>query len=320
MELRERFFGRGERRQGGPPIANPLLVDPPAVGVLFASAPLSLPAESIQATLREYHRDLAEATVELTEVPAPADVQQIPAPPSAIIGLLAWGAHVVKLVGFNAPMPVSVLDSCIAPAHYAPELKQQAYQHAAHVLLYYAGYDADPLEQYVALAAATAALARCGALVALNEQAHTSVPAAVFLPHEEDNGDTLQALRALPLPFFFAGFVKLEVAGEEGVWMRTYGCHTFGLPDLAIRAEGHHRGSAVFTLFSNMLDYLRFEGQTFAAGDTIGTSDGEYLRLRVRQSTEWFLEGNEPLFVLEPLPPEERALWVPPTGQQGGTE
>jgi hypothetical protein len=307
MELLGRFFGRGQHRDGGLPVANPLLVDPLSVQVLFNTHPLVLPAEQIQAALRAYHPELSAATVELTELPAQDAPADAPGSPSAVVGLLAWGDHVVKLVGFNAPMPASAVERCVAPAHYPADIKQQAYEHTAHVLLYYAGYDPNPLEQYVALVVATAALVPHGAIVALNEQARTSVPAWVFLPNEEDQGDTLSAMRSLPLPFFYAGFVKLEVAGEEGVWMRTYGCHSFNLPDLAMRTEGHHRGSATFSLFSNMLDYLRYERQTFAAGDTIGTSEGDYLRLRLRKSDEWFLDGDEPLFVLEPLPPEELA-------------
>lgn len=307
MDLLERFFGRGQHRDGGPPVANPLLVDPLSVQVLFAAHPLVLPVEPIQAALRAYHPELSAATVELAELPAQDAPTQAQGSPSAVVGLLAWKDHVIKLVGFNAPMPASAVERCVAPAHYPAEIKQQAFQHATHVLLYYAGYDPNPLEQYVALVAATAALVPHGAIVALNEQARTSVPAWVFLPNEEDRGDTLSAMRSLPLPFFYAGFVKMEVAGEEGVWMRTYGCHSFGLPDLAMRTEGHHRGSATFSLFSNMLDYLRYERQTFAAGDTIGTSEGDYLRLRLRNSDEWFLDGDEPLFVLEPLSPEELA-------------
>jgi hypothetical protein len=307
MELLERFFGRGQHRDGDLPVANPLLVDPPSVQVLFNTHPLVLPAERIQADLRAYHPELVAATVELAKLPAQGSPADALGSPSAVVGLLAWGDHVIKLVGFDAPMPASAVERCVTPAHYSADIKQQAYRHTTHVLLYYAGYNSDPLEQYVALVVATAALVPYGAIVALNEQARTSVPAWVFLPSEEDRGDTLSAMRSLPLPFFYAGFVKLEVAGEEGVWMRTYGCHNFNLPDLAMRTEGHHRGSATFNLFSSMLDYLRYEKQTFVAGDTIGTSEGDYLRLRLRNADEWFLDGNEPLFVLEPLPPEERA-------------
>jgi hypothetical protein len=211
----------------------------------------------------------------------------------------------VKVVAFAAPLPVSTVERCVQPAHYDPETKEEAYRHGAHVILFYAGYELDPFEQHVALAAVSAALARFGAIVTMNETASTSVPSAALLPHEEDQGDTLAAIRALPLPFLFVGFVKVEVQGEPGVWMRTYGCQAFKLPNLALHAEGHHQGSATFTLFGNMLAYLRSSGKTFAAGDTMNVGDGMFLRLRERTEQEWFLESEGGMFVVEPITPAE---------------
>ena len=106
------------------------------------------------------------------------------------MGLVGWGRHVIKVVGFDGPMPVSVLDRTVGVSHYDPALQEAAYGHASHVLLFYAGYETDVLEQHVALAATAAALTRFGALVTVNETAHTSVPAPALLPHEEDGGDT----------------------------------------------------------------------------------------------------------------------------------
>ncbi len=303
-DLLERFFGRPAADGPSRPRANPLMVHPPSFQLLFEQSPLVIDGLQVQQRLREYHPELREATAEFMQL-EPTPAMQSTDTPAAVIGLVAWGQHVIKCIGFHTPMPASVVERCVVAAHYDEQLKERAWQHAAHVLLYYAGYETDPLEQYVALAAAAAALVPCGAVIAAHEDARTSVPAAVFLPAPEDNGDTLQALRTLPLPFFYAGFVKMEVAGEEGVWMRTYNCPAFGLPDLAIRTPGHHRGTATFTLFSNILDYLLREKQTFSEGDTIGTSEGDYFRLRSRQSGEWFLDGNEPLFVLEPIAAED---------------
>jgi Domain of unknown function (DUF4261) len=307
MELQDRFFGKGVSQPGGPPVANPRLADPPSFQLLFP-APLDLNPDALALALRGYHPELAEATAELVRVPAPPPMPGGPggpAGPAGVMGLLAWGRHVVKLVGFDAPMPASAVERCVLPAHYDPVLKEEAYRHASHALLYYAGYEADPLEQHVALAAGAAALARFGATIAMNETAHTSIPAPALLPHEEDAGDTLRAIRSLPLPFLYAGFVKLEVEGEPGVWMRTYGCHAFRLPDLAIRAEGHHEGTATFGLFSNVLAYLRESGQTFAPGDTMGVGDGHFLRLRDRTPEEWFLESEGQMLVAEPVGADE---------------
>jgi hypothetical protein len=304
MDFQDRFFGKGTPQPGGPPVANPLQMDPPSFQLLY-SMPLQIDADALTLALRDYHTELADAVAEIVALPAPPEAPNGPGGPSGLMGLIGWQRHVIKVVGFNAPMPATVVDRCVQGAHYDPELKELAHRHAAHILLYYAGYESDILEQHVALAAAAAALTRFDALIAMNETARSSIPAPALLPHEEDGGDTLQAMRTLPLPFFYAGFLKLEVEGEPGIWMRTYGCHIFKLPDLAIRSEGHHQGTAAFNLFSNMLVYLKNEGRSFAVGDTVGIGEGIFLRMRDRTPEEWFLESEGPLFVLEPASADE---------------
>jgi hypothetical protein len=283
-------------------VANPRLQTPPALAMLFPAAP-DLDADALTLALRAYHPDLASATAEVMHVPELPGGGEDALP--AAMGLVGWGRHVVKVVAFGAPMPAAAVERCVQPAHYDPALKEEAYRHASHVLLFYAGYEPDVLEQYVALAAVGAALARLGATVVLNEAACTSVPAAVLLPFEEDNGDVLAALRTLPLPFLYAGFVKLEVEDEPGVWMRTFGCPAFALPDLALRTDGHHEGTATFHLFANLLAYLRESGETFAPGDLMNVGEGMFLRLRTRNEDEWFLAGDVPVLVAERITAEE---------------
>jgi hypothetical protein len=222
-----------------------------------------------------------------------------------MMGLIAWGWHVVKVVGFETPMPRSVLDRTVGPAHYDSEIKQAAYAHASHIRLFYAGYDADVLEQHVALAAAAAALGRFGAIVTMNENAHTSVPAPVLLPHEEDGGDTLRAMRSLPLPLLYCGMVVIEPEGEPGIWVRTYGCPAFSLPDLAIRPGPDDQGQAIFELFGNVLAHMRKEGVTFLPGDTFRAGDGRTLRLREPKPHEWFLRSEGRILVAEAVGAEE---------------
>ena len=177
MDLKERFFGKGTPQPGGLPVANPLLTDPPTFQLLYPTA-LDIDSETLTRYLRDYHSELAEATAEVVKMPAPPALPEGVAGPPGILGLIGWGRHVVKVVGFDSPMPVAALDRAVQPSHYDPELKEAAYNHASHVLLYYAGYETDPLEQHVALAASAAALARFGALVTMNETAHTSIPCA----------------------------------------------------------------------------------------------------------------------------------------------
>lgn len=304
MDLKDRFFGKGSPEPGGPPVANPLLSDPPSFQLLY---PESLGVESAALTqyLRDYHPELGEATAEVEAMPAPPPLQPGMQSAPGILGLIGWGRHVVKLVGFQSPIATDTLDRSVQPAHYDPELKEAALHHASHVLLYYAGYETDPLEQHVALAASAAALARFGALVTINDRAHTSIPAQALLPHEEDGGDTLNAMRTLPLPFLYAGFVKIEIDGEPGVWMRTFGCHVFALPDLVIQADSHNQGTATFNLFAGMLDYLRDSGQTFVSGDTLRVGEDAYFRFRDPGEHEWFLKSEGRILVAEPITADE---------------
>lgn len=295
-DLLDRFFGKGTPTHGGPPVANPRLRDPLGLQCLFDIPLDPLKADALQAAVREYHPDLAQATAELYHVPPggkPHDLEP------AIMGLVAWGGHVIKVVAFDHPLPANVVQMCVKPAHFAPEFKEVAYRHQTHVMLYYNGYDQDPLEQYVALAAVAGVLATFGAVFTLNETARTAIPAPVLTPHEEDNGDMLAALRGLPLVLLYCGFVKLEIEGQPGVWMRTYGCHRFGLPDLALHADGHGIAQFVFELFGNALRYLRTSGHQFAVGHKMQVGDDMFLQLRARTTDEWYLESEGEMLVAD---------------------
>ncbi len=253
----ERFFGRAIPRPGGEPVANPRLESPLSLQLLF-DAPLDLDGDGLTLALRSFHPELASASVEVVDVSKAEPVSGTTNDePPTFLGLAGWGRQTIKLVGFNFPMPRQPVEACVRPAHIPTDLKDAAFAHQSHVLLYYAGYEPDPHEQYVGLAAVAAALARFGATIVMNEPARTAIPASALLPHDDDPGDFLAMLRTLPVPMLYGGFVKLEVDGEPGVWMRTFGNPLLRLPDLAYRAAGHHEGAMLFEAFGHMLYYLR---------------------------------------------------------------
>lgn len=282
MSLFSRFFGKKDPESGL--VANPQLTSSLSLQLLF-DRPLALTTESVTEALRAYTPAMRMAQCELA-------LQE-----KSLIGLLGWEKHVIRLVGFDAPMPAEAVEVCVAPAHYPQELKEQARAHTSHVLLYYVGYEANALEQYVALAAAAGALAACGALIVLNEAAHTSLPTGVLA--EMKGGKALPLLKSLPLPILFCGFVKYEVEDIPGVWMRTYGANLLNLPDFAILAEGHHEGQKYFDLFSNIWSYLLSSKATFAEGHTMQIGPDSYFRVRLPTPEEYFLQSEGPLFVAE---------------------
>jgi Domain of unknown function (DUF4261) len=288
-DFMDRFSGEGTHRVGKP-VAALESADPVSLQLLL-DASLALDAARLTTALRGYDSAMNEATAEIVAEPGTGDG-------AACLGLLGWGRHVVRLVGFNVPMPEAPLKACLQPAHLDRETKALAYAHKSHILLYYAGYDTDPLEQHVAVAAAAASMASAASFV-LNESAHTALEADVLLPEEGQAGRMLETLRTLPLPLLYCGISKMEVEGTTGVWMRTYGAHVLKLPDLASHVPGHDHGSSVFEIFSVALAYMHESNSSIDEGDTMEIDDDVFVRLRAPTQEEWFLESAGRMLVVE---------------------
>lgn len=250
-----------------------------------------LDAEAVGRTLRAFSAETRKGSCKLLEG---SSEQGTP------LGLIGWGQHVVRMVGFSIPMPSPVVEACVAPSHYGPEVKAQVRAHGAHVLLYYAGREESRLEQYVVLAAVAGVLAAHGAIAVLNECAHTSLPAAVFTKgFANTKEDPLALLRSLPLPMLYVGMVKYDVEGVKGVWMRTYGADRLELADFAHLASGHDQGEATFKVFANLMSYQLKSGARFAAGHTAQLGEDKFMKLRAPTKAEYFLESEGELYVVE---------------------
>jgi Domain of unknown function (DUF4261) len=281
MSIHTRFFGKRDDDQRK--VALGLLCD----------GPLRLDAEAITQTLRAFHPSMANATC---EIDAGTQAQGTP------IGLVRWGEHVISFLGFDTPMPAPVVERCLQPAHFGQELKARARAHASHVLMYYTGNEKDVHGQYVALAAAAGVLSVHGAIVVVNETGHTAFPCSAL---REIQGDRLELLEEMPLLMLYAGFVKFDVEGLGGTWMRTFGNPVLGLPDFAMLTKGHHEGQATFDRFENLLSYLRASGATFAPGHTMQIGEGQFLKVRAPEEHEYFLESEGQMLVLETISKDE---------------
>jgi hypothetical protein len=295
VSLIERFFGKraADDVDNEPLVANDAIEHPLSLQVLFPEAG-PLDSATLTRELEAVDRSLARARCEIDDELSHE---------GKLFGLAGWGKHVVRILGFDAPMPAAAVEKCVAPAHYPAELKTRARAHRAHVLLPYAGYETSPLEQYVALAIVAAVLGRHGALVVLNEAAHTSLPAEAVSDLAAQK-KAMEMFRQLPLPYLYCGFVKHEVENVTGIWMRTYAAPLLGLPDLAAHAAGHHEGQRYFDLFENVFRYILESGARVARGHTmqIGTN---YMRLRAPKLSESFLVRDGELFVMEVIGPND---------------
>lgn len=296
MSIFSRFFGKFdiEDTHGGELTANPKIKHPLSLQVVF---PDQCPLDSIRLieAFRSYHHSMSRVRCEIDPVLSGK---------GNMFGMIGWGKHVVRCVGFDLPMPPETVERCVAPSHYPQELKDRARSHKAHVILYYAGYDPSLLEQYVALAATAGVMAQFGAIVVLNESGCTSFPTAALSSSNSD-GDILDLLRTLPLPILYCGFVKYEIEEIPGVWMRTYGAPLLGLPDFAAHTVGHHEAQRYFDIFDNVLNYLRDSGSQLSEGHTMQIGSDEYLKFRAPNDVEDFLESDEILLVVEIISADE---------------
>lgn len=276
--------GRGEAL----PEPNPEIVSPLNFKTLFPSS-LSLDSAGLVEALHNYDPTLSAAICKPKTGKPPQTSPE---------GLIYWENHIVRLVGVDAPVDAEVVEECVTPAHYDAALKEKAKVHRSHALLQYVGYEPDLREQYVALAAVAGALATQGALVVLNETAHTSFPAE-WLSAAHIENDRLEMLRDLPLLLLYAGLVKMEVPGEEGLWLRTYGCERLGLPNLAALTEGHHEGNKTFELFSGILDYLWESKAVIEPGHRMRVGEELAVWFRAPLPEEDFLQSEGQMLVAE---------------------
>jgi hypothetical protein len=289
MSIFNRFFGKRESDDRPDDlVARPKTDDSPALQILFADR-FQLDPAAITAAMRAYHPSMAQARCEV----APELNQE-----SKVFGLAGWGKHVIKLVGFDLPMPKDVVELCVAPSHYPQLLKDRARAHKSHLLLWYAGSEESVVEQFVALAAFAGVMDRFAAVVVLNESARTSFPTAA-LSGKGIKGDMMEQLRTLPLPILYCGFVKYDIPNDKNVWMRTYGAHVLGLPDFAVYTNGHHEGERYFGMFDSIMRYMLNTGKRLAAGHTMQLGASDYLRCRAPTKDEPWLESKGEMLVTE---------------------
>lgn len=291
MSFLSRLFGEPNHDDRGSSLhINRTIKDPLCFQVLM-DRPLQLQSSQFMDAVHACHESMRDARCQVD----PELCLE-----GSMMGLLGWGDHVIRLVSLNCAMPAEATEWCISAANYPDPLKARARSHKFHVLLYYAGFEPNPLEQYVALACLAGIMSRFGAVVVMNEIAHTSFPAEALSKTDRDE-DLLEMLRSLPLLFLYCGFVRIQVVDMDGIWMRTFGAYRLGLPDLALLAADANEGTRVSELFETVLGLLRQSETEIADGYSLSLGPDLCLHFRSPLRQEFFLENKGPLFIIEPV-------------------
>ncbi len=288
MGIFSRFFGKKteSKQMDNSIVPNPDIENAVSVSIVFSGA-LNINNDELLAKLKSI-----DPTIKDIRYETPFGQLE-----EGMCILVSWGKHVIRVFGLNAPYPKAVLETCVAPASYSQEIKQQVYESDSHLLLYYVGYEQNVLEQYLALTRLAVCFEQFNALAVINEDAHTSLPVNFInsLASEKDGLTTLGEC----LPLLFCGFVKYEIENIKGIWMRTYGANKFGLPNFAALANSYEESEYYFDMFSNILNYLRQSQATMNPGDTMEIGDNRMMSLRVPKDDEYFLKDQGDLLVIE---------------------
>jgi len=215
----------------------------------------------------------------------------------APVGRARWGMHTVDFAGHNTPLSSSIVQSCIGSGRIDSALKQHARNHQAHVRLVYTGTNPSPIDKYVALTAVAGTLASTGAIMVLNEHSRASLPIMDILPSHM-KGDRQEYLHSLPIHHLYAGFAELDISGQIGVWMRTYGCESLNMSNLAIFVPDRGQRDWVDEVFTRIFAQILKAQRRLEADATLQVGP-VCVRFREPNPSEFFLHDD--VFVVEAI-------------------
>ncbi len=241
---------------------------------MLLTQPLPQDAEALTQAFRAFHPSMQQATCAI-EI---GDGDKFDWKASII-----WGAHRIFCVGENAKLPPQLVEGTLQTLFLSEEQIAQVEAHESYILLFYGGDETRTLEQYVALAAASAIFSKFGAVATLNLTARSAFPSTILFGEGAEE-DIIQLLRTLPLPALYCGFEVLRPEPDGQVWLRTHGAERFGCPNLAVLAGGLEEQEAYFDVFGGILEHCIQSRTELAPGDTLQL--GGDVALSIRAPTE----------------------------------
>jgi len=254
--------------------------------VLFPKPP-TLDSDLFLRAVQKLHQSMADAELTTSTVNGAGE------------GTISWGPHRIEILIRRKSLPTELTRRIVGASPYRPEVKEQIKAHKSYVVLYHEDNSVAPWDQYVALAAAAAALSRQqGATAISNAFSATAVPAAAF--DQLFKSDALHKLHTMAPATLYCGFIKLGIPRSEKVWMRTIGAHHLDLPDLALLADNAQQGNRVFGLFNTILDQVRKANIRLQEGQTVQLAADMTLRVRAPKPPEYMLENPGKIYVVEP--------------------
>ncbi|MBZ0135371.1 MAG: hypothetical protein K8I27_03225 [Planctomycetes bacterium] len=217
-------------------------------------------------------------------------------------GHVTLGAHEVRMVGFDVPVPKPVMEKTVECSAWQGPPRERLLGHRAHLILFHESGGEDTADRLTALYQIAGALGGEHLAGAIHESAWTCAPAEVV--RDFLDFDKARELRESTPPILYFGV--LPFTQGEAAWVATRGCHLFGVPDLVIE-RGGNSNSELFRLLHNLFVYLS-GGAKVAPGHTMQTDEKRFFRFRElpadHEHYEW-LKGAGATLELVRIQPDE---------------
>lgn|GEM_PF-6683948 len=188
-------------------------------------------------------------------------------------GVVASDAHKIRLNFVDKKLEERELAQISAHVRLVPDAVGAIEKHAAFIELSVEPDPAKPLDAYQELTFLACLIALREGLAITNINGFTSFSAPGILQLLADN-DWSDAIQEMPPLFLFSGPVLHEFDNNTNLWMRSYGNHLLGIPDLGTIIPTEIIQEYVpmtLQVFDNMMTYMIESGNKVEPGHTMET-------------------------------------------------
>ncbi len=250
-------------------------------------------------------RELTEMAANVSHR-APAFRYQLPKDTSVDgEGGAATDAYKIKLRFCNRKLEGQELAQICAHIRLVPDAAEKIEQHGSYIELSVEPNPAKPLEAYQVLTFLACMIATHSGLIIANINGFASFNAVQMLTLFADD-DWLDAIENMPPLFLFSGPVIHEFDDNDLLWMRSYGNHLLGIPDLGtIISKEILQEYVPMTLevFDNIMSYMIESGSKVEPGHTM---ESETVVINVREQPakpdEYFYQSPSGMLRIEYTP------------------
>ena len=191
---------------------------------------------------------------------------------NVLAGVVRFGGHEVRVVGFDVAVPKPVMEKTVECSAWKGEPLGRLQNHKAHLILFHDNGGKDTADRLTALFQIGAALGGANFAGVIHESAWTC--SSHELAKEFLSFDGAKEMRESLPPIIYFGVLPFTEGKDS--WVATKGGHLFGVPDLMLERQGE-ANTDLFGLLHNIFVYMT-QGTRISAGHTMQTGEEQFFR------------------------------------------